>query len=47
MQLTIFTDTSLRTLMYLGIKENEIITLNEISSVYDVSINHLKKLRGN
>ncbi|AIC93191.1 MULTISPECIES: Rrf2 family transcriptional regulator [Shouchella] len=44
MQLTIFTDTSLRTLMYLGIKENEIITLNEISTVYDVSINHLKKI---
>ena len=45
MQLTVFTDFSLRTLMYLGaLEEDELATLNQISQVYGISLNHLKKI---
>lgn len=45
MQLTVFTDFSLRTLMYLGaLEKDELATLNQISQVYGISLNHLKKI---
>ncbi len=45
MQLTAYTDYSLRMLMYLAVlPKGELATLREISNAYGVSINHLKKV---
>lgn len=45
MQLTRYTDYSLRVLMFLGAKRNdELTTIQEISQVFGISKNHLMKI---
>lgn len=44
MNLTLFTDYSLRTLMYVAVKpKEELSTIEEIATVYGISKNHLTK----
>ncbi|RKJ45379.1 Rrf2 family transcriptional regulator, partial [Butyricicoccus sp. 1XD8-22] len=45
MRLTLYTDYSLRVLLYLGIKGNEqLSTIQEIADNYNISKNHLMKV---
>lgn len=44
MQLTRYTDYSLRVLMYLAIHPDRLATIGEISQAYDISRNHLVKV---
>lgn len=44
MQLTRFTDYSLRVLMYLGEQFDRLVTIREIAEKHDVSENHLMKV---
>ena len=45
MRLTLYTDYSLRTLLFLGAKEpEELSTIKEISEAYGISKNHLMKV---
>ena len=44
MQLTRFTDYSLRTLIYLALNPGRLVTISEIAKVYRVSENHLMKI---
>lgn len=45
MQLKKYTDYSLRTLIFVGLrKDNELASIKEISEVYDISHNHLGKI---
>ena len=44
MQLTRFTDYSLRVLIYLGLHEDQLSTIGEIAKNYGVSENHLMKV---
>jgi len=45
MRLTMYTDFSLRVLMYIGAKEKtELSTIQEISTAYGISKNHLMKV---
>lgn len=45
MRLTMYTDFSLRVLIYLGTKEpDELTTIQEISEAYNISKNHLTKV---
>lgn len=45
MRLTVYTDYSLRTLLYLGIKGNDYLaTIQEIADTYNISKNHLMKV---
>lgn len=44
MQLTRFTDYSLRVLIYLGLNQDKWVTIREISDAYGVSRNHLMKV---
>jgi len=44
MQLTQYTDYSLRVLIYLGLNQERRATITEISEAYDISRNHLVKV---
>ncbi len=44
MQLTLYTDYSLRVLVYLGLKGEALATITEISDNYEISRNHLVKV---
>jgi len=44
MQLTVYTDYSLRVLVYLGLRPNTPITITEIAESYGISRNHLVKV---
>ncbi len=44
MQLTNFTDYSLRVLMYLGLHPERLVTITEIARAFDISQNHLMKV---
>lgn len=43
MYLTRYTDYSLRVLIYLGLKQNQQVTIREIADSYGISHNHLMK----
>ncbi len=44
MQLTIYTDYSLRVLIYLGVHCEKRVTISEIAKAYNISRNHLVKV---
>jgi Rrf2 family nitric oxide-sensitive transcriptional repressor len=44
MRLTLYTDYSLRVLMYLGLKRDGLATIAEVSESYGISRNHLMKI---
>ncbi|MBV1699403.1 MAG: Rrf2 family transcriptional regulator [Hyphomicrobiales bacterium] len=44
MRLTVYTDYSLRLLMYLALKEDRLATVSEIAASYNISKNHLMKV---
>lgn len=44
MQLTRYTDYSLRVLLYLAVHTDRLVTITEISEAYDISRNHLVKV---
>lgn len=44
MQLTKFTDYSLRVLLYLAYRENQMVTISELADFYQISRNHLVKV---
>ena len=47
MQLTHYTDYSLRVLVYLTLKQNNSVTISEIADYYKISRNHLVKIVNN
>lgn len=44
MQLTLYTDYSLRVLLYLGLEPTRTVTITEIADAYHISRNHLVKV---
>ncbi len=44
MRLTVFSDYTLRTLIYLALRPNTLCTIDEIAQAYDISANHLTKV---
>ncbi len=44
MKLTRFTDYSLRVLIYLGLEQDKLVTIRNISDAYGISKNHLMKV---
>jgi len=44
MQLTLYTDYAIRTLLYLGSRPDQIVPVSEIGASYGISTNHLAKV---
>jgi Rrf2 family transcriptional regulator, nitric oxide-sensitive transcriptional repressor len=44
MRLTAFTDYTLRTLIYLALRPDRLVTISDIATAYDVSANHMMKV---
>ncbi len=44
MRLTAYTDYTLRTLMFLGLHEDKLVTINDIAELHAISKNHLMKV---
>ena len=44
MRLTLYTDYSLRVLLYLAGKEDEVVTISDLADFYKISRNHLVKM---
>jgi len=44
MNITRFTDYSLRVLIYLSLREDELVTIKEVADCYGISKNHLMKV---
>jgi len=44
MQLTTFSDYSMRVMMYLGLQHGQLVTISDIAQAYQISENHLTKV---
>jgi Rrf2 family nitric oxide-sensitive transcriptional repressor len=44
MRLTVYTDYSLRLLMYCAVRRDEVVTIREVADAYGISKNHLTKV---
>src|SRR5574338_129028 len=44
MRLTDYTDYTLRTLIYLGLRRDELVTIQQVADGYGISKNHLMKI---
>ena len=44
MQLTRYTDYSVRVMMYLGLQPDRLVTISELAELYAISRNHLVKV---
>src|SRR4051812_33734402 len=44
MRLTAFSDYTLRTLIYLALRPNELCTIDQIAGAYGISANHMMKV---
>jgi len=44
MQITRYTDYSLRVLIYLAVNQDKLVTINDIATSYQISKNHLMKI---
>jgi Rrf2 family nitric oxide-sensitive transcriptional repressor len=44
MRLTVFTDYTLRTLIYLALRPERLVTISDVAEAYQISSNHLMKV---